>query len=306
MNEPTKRGDDPEVSVKAAETRLDDVLGDAEAETLPAVVSPPQHDDSTPDSLALADLQTRALNMPVEQMKLGLAEYETRRYEFRAWLLSQLKEGLHYGHPPGCEPRRNGPTKEQWTIKKSLYKAGADFVVDLMGILPVYSNDMDTWKQCGEKPLLICYVCILTDKANEPVGEGRGTCQAKNSEDSNRAAKMAKKRAKVDAVLDAYGLSDLFTQDVEDGLGAPPKNDNPPANPDAPHAVPRSQRDDVKQEQVNDLFTAWQENHPEGDDKNQFGPWVREVTGQKFGPAKAGNWTLFNLNKCCKALGVSE
>jgi hypothetical protein len=145
-------------------------------------------------------------------------------------------------------------------------------------------------------------VCILTDKTGEPVGEGRGTFQAKNPDDTNKAAKMAKKRAKVDAVLDAYGLSDLFTQDIEDGLGAPPKNANPPANPDAPAAEPRAQRDDVSQDQVKALFLEWRNRHPDGGDDNEFGPWVRKITGQAFAPAKAANWTLYNFNKCCDSL----
>jgi hypothetical protein len=307
MNTPTQRNDDPAESVVAAEEHLGDVLGDAGAENLPAVVDPPTVDDTTPQSLALADLQTRALNMPVEQMKLGLAEYENRRYEFRAWLLSQLKEGLHYGYPPGCAPRNNGPTKEQWTNKKSLYKAGADFVVDLMGILPVYSNDMDTWKQCGEKPLLICYVCILKDKTGEPVGEGRGTFQAKNADDSNKAAKMAKKRAKVDAVLDAYGLSDLFTQDIEDGLGAPPPaHPNPKPRKNAPKAPTRGERTgevyDVAKQELIGLHNMWKERHVNGNDSKAFRPWISEVIGRNFDYGDQSLWARGEFIRCCDAV----
>src|SRR5690606_10620038 len=55
------------------------------------------------------------------------------------------------------------------------------------------------------------------------IGEGVGSCSTMESkyidrprDCENTALKMAKKRAYVDATLTTFGLSDQFTQDVED------------------------------------------------------------------------------------------
>jgi hypothetical protein len=52
---------------------------------------------------------------------------------------------------------------------------------------------------------------------------------------ANMRTKMAEKRAQVDAVLRAAGLSQYFTQDLEDKLLLPPSEDASP-----PEATPRS------------------------------------------------------------------
>lgn len=66
--------------------------------------------------------------------------------------------------------------------------------------------------------------CTLELADGRTVGEGIGACATTESkycdrprDCQNTALKMAKKRAHVDAVLTALGLSDRFTQDVEDG-----------------------------------------------------------------------------------------
>lgn len=166
---------------------------------------------------ALADLRSASLSVPVEVMQQALAEYRERRDFFREWLKAQLIAGVHYGVPPGCEPRES-PRREQWQHKPSLYKAGADFICDLMQVEPRWEVDMDAWKQLGEPIGAFVMKCRLLSKSNgEVVGEGRGVHKdGQKKMDANGAIKMAEKKAKVDAVLNAYGLSDLFTQDLED------------------------------------------------------------------------------------------
>ena len=44
-----------------------------------------------------ADFKSGFQLLPVEQQEVVLAEYSARRTHFRKWLLSQLKEGIHYG-----------------------------------------------------------------------------------------------------------------------------------------------------------------------------------------------------------------
>lgn len=186
---------------------------------------------------ALADLRAASLSVPIEVMQRALTEYKERRDEFRAWLKEQLVEGIHYGYAPGCEPRLNASgelmiwqkgkgqndggykaySRKQWQAKPSLYKAGADFICDLLGIQPRFEADMEAWQQLGSQSGTFVMKCSLLSKATaEIVGEGRGVRkEGQKGGDANNAIKMAQKAAKVDAVLNAYGLSDLFTQDMD-------------------------------------------------------------------------------------------
>jgi len=60
--------------------------------------------------------------------------------------------------------------------------------------------------------------CVLLSKSGVEVGEGRGASSVaeKSNWSVNNALKIAQKRAQTDAVLRTGGLSDFFTQDLED------------------------------------------------------------------------------------------
>lgn len=162
--------------------------------------------------------------LPVSQMIPVLDEYRARRVAFRRWVLSQMKRGLHYGVPPGCEP--NGRTNpEQWQHKPSLYKAGADMLCDLLKMRPEFEADEIAWKLMGSKPGVPVFRCRLINigspffagrNIGEVLGEGRGAAaEGQKKRDANAAIKVAQKCAKVDAVINTLGLSDLFTQDMD-------------------------------------------------------------------------------------------
>lgn len=102
-----------------------------------------------------------------------------------------------------------------------------------------------SWQmESGESLGLYRYVvrCEVTARgSNEVLGVGIGTCSTMESkyidrprDCDNTALKMAQKRALVAATLNAFGLSDRFTQDVED---LPGKEDAPPPAV-APKAAP--------------------------------------------------------------------
>lgn len=177
----------------------------------------------TPDETAIEKVEQVASPMsiqdgmsllPVEQQETLLAEYDKRRDFFLAWLKGHLKEGIHYGFPPGCSPR-SGVDESQWKAKPSLYKAGALLMVDLLKIKPKYSPDKDAWEQFGSKPGLIVMKCELLQHG-AIMGEGRGSYAVgeKSGMKENATIKMAEKRALVDAVISSIPVvGDLFTQD---------------------------------------------------------------------------------------------
>src|ERR671930_449262 len=81
-------------------------------------------------------------------------------------------------------------------------------------------------------------VCQLLDRQGQVVGQGRGVAELRETSmtSANMAVKLAEKRAYVDAGLRAAGLSQYFTQDLEDMLLMPPSEDAslPEAAPESP------------------------------------------------------------------------
>ena len=286
------------------------------SELVPAV--PP-----APIKSPLADMRAGAMSVDVATMVAALSEYTDRRKAFRDWLLSKLVEGIHFGYPPGCEPKLDADgnimqwqrgkdgdkgkyvtiPKKQWQAKPSFYKAGADFVCDLLGVRDEYDADMQGWEQLGKPTGTFVYRCRLLSRATgEPLGEGRGVrAVGQKGGDANNAIKMAKKCSKVDAVLNAYGLADLFTQDIEDM--APDRHDNPDQRADAPRATPRAQR--VTAEQLTAMQAEWKSFTTEPPIKEAFLKFCRAAAGE-FDAGSLSAWTQDRLVKCRQAMGLEE
>lgn len=109
--------------------------------------------------------------------------------------------------------------------KPSLLKPGGEKFCGLFKIRPTFRKDFDTVEMLGNTPGIIAYICELVDTSGNVIGEGRGTARTdpKNSSDFeiNKQIKIAQKRAQIDAVLRTGGLSDFFTQDMEDASDEP-------------------------------------------------------------------------------------
>jgi hypothetical protein len=261
-------------------------------------------------------------------MMKGLAEYAERRRAFRDWLLAQLNEGVHFGIPPGCEPKTqvqaNGEVwygvwqrggsytfypPSQWKPKPSLYKAGADFILDLMGARDEYESDLAAWEQLGKPAGTFVRKCRLYSKqTGEFMGEGTGARRlgAKGG-DENNAIKMADKAAKVAAVLNTWGLADLFTQDLEDKSTPPPAHDNPDADPNAPKADARGER--VTPAQLKALVGEWRKTKadltkPEKEQREDWFAFVRAATDKVFAAGYAKDWIQEDVLKVKWALGI--
>lgn len=260
-----------------------------------------------------SDLRHKMMTLAVDDQNRVLAEYVDRRNNFRRWLREQFEEGLHYGFPPGCEPKQTNP--RQWQAKPSLYAAGADLLCDLLAVRCEYSADIEAWQQLGSKPGHFVVACRLYSRAtNQLVGEGRGVRrEGQKGGDANNALKMAQKSAKVDAVLNTYGLRDLYGQDLD--VPVQPPHDNPDENADAPKAEPRAKREQaVTREQCGALLAAWKQlpgnqSEPSGDVAKwhaRFFDWARQTAGRDFDPSKAANWTAEDYRRVDTALAALE
>lgn len=260
--------------------------------------------------------------MPVTQMLPVLAEYTARRNSFREWLLSQLVEGTHYGIPPGCEPRYTEDglqivegkvlNPKQWKVKPSLYKAGADFICDLLMLDPKWEPDLDAWKMAGAKDGTFIMRCTLRcrgespffpGRAGEIIGEGRGAGIAGvKRRDANGAIKISQKSSKIDAVINSLGISDLFSQDLDD---LPPRQ--PTAEPDyaAPVVGTRQERatgvPTVSADDLNELFKAWSKKSG-GKTKADFCSWCQHVLTTELPMNALHHWSIDALSTCREAL----
>ena len=123
--------------------------------------------------------------------------------------------------------------------KKSLAKGGAEKISSIFGWVAKFERDTETLEMLGKDHTgTLAYICNLY-KGDQVIGQGRGARSVAADEgDVNKSIKMAQKSAYVDAVLRASGLSDLFTQDIEDmpqfkrPAAKKPTSNIPPNTPD--------------------------------------------------------------------------
>jgi len=104
--------------------------------------------------------------------------------------------------------------------RKSLGKSGAEKLATIYKLTAKFEIDKEIGQIFAEMKGLIAFKCFLYDDKEVFRGQGGGSdTLARNQGDPNRAIKMAQKRAYIDAVIRTVGLSDVFTQDLEDMNG---------------------------------------------------------------------------------------
>jgi hypothetical protein len=170
----------------------------------------------------------RSVNTTPKQLRKQMQRDQEMREVINEYIEQNMVAGKDYGtiEIQGKDGRRH-------TSKPSLFKPGSEKFCGLFKIRATFKKDQETVDMLGNTPGIIAYLCELVDGRGQIVGEGRGTAKAdvKGADfDINKQVKIAQKRAQIDAVLRTGGLSDFFTQDMEDA----PKdvdgdNTSPPA-----------------------------------------------------------------------------
>jgi hypothetical protein len=171
------------------------------AEILPAIVPAPVVGLLTPVALQ------QQVDMETQKRRI-LTEYISKH----------LKEGTDWGRihiARDCKQRQDCPNPRHYS-KAVLFKPGAEKFCSLFQLRPACRRDDDTWQMLGQMQGLVCYICELYTMSGEIAGEGRGAASVDEKGSPNVAIKIAQKRAKMDAVLSTGGLSDFFTQDLEE------------------------------------------------------------------------------------------
>ncbi|MFH1980914.1 MAG: hypothetical protein ABIL58_03635 [Pseudomonadota bacterium] len=193
-------------------------------------------------------IPTAPLDMPVERFSEALERREDNRKALLRWIQSNLQIGVDYGqiHVVGkdkCRLASEGKAYEcinprHWS-KPSLWKPGAEKICGMLGLIPRFPNikEYESAALRGEDLKVILLKCELHTGSGFVAAEGTGARRiAQDSGDINKSLKMAEKSAHIDATLRVAGLSELFTQDLEDLPGQSRQQVQPDTNASRPEA----------------------------------------------------------------------
>jgi hypothetical protein len=142
--------------------------------------------------------------------KAGLDRRKENRNTLMDWIRSSLVEGRDYGSIM-INGRRSKP---------SLLKPGAEKIAGMLGLIPRFPN-LKLYEDAvlDGKPITnIILKCELQNQIGEVIGEGVGarSVEIQDNGDLNKALKMSAKSAMIDATLRCAGISEIFTQDLEE------------------------------------------------------------------------------------------
>lgn len=138
------------------------------------------------------------------------------------WIKSNLTDGVDYGSihiakKDECKLGKKCKNKSHFS-KPSLFKPGAEKICGLLGLRPEYPSIAEYEQRAisGGKIDVIILRCLLYS-GDRIVAEGTGSrIVSKDYGDINKSIKMALKSGQIDATLRCGGLSEIFTQDIED------------------------------------------------------------------------------------------
>ncbi len=202
-----------------------------------------------PMPIESVDRHAGPLDMEPAAFRAGLDRRKENRKALMDWIRAALVENVDFGR---IDTKRG-------KSKPSLFKPGAEKICGMLGIISTFPT-LGEYEQCALKGIEIKSVvlrCALLDSRGVIVAEGVGARSlAQDYGDLNKALKMAEKSAHIDATLRMAGLSEVFTQDLEDlppranieperkasvpqGTSTPPK---PTAKPPAPAQASEEQR----------------------------------------------------------------
>ena len=216
------------------------------------------------------------MDMPAERFAEALIRREDNRNALLRWIKSNLHAGTDFGqiHVFGkdkCQFAKEGRTHEcnnprHWS-KPSLWKPGAEKICGMLGIVPSFPslNEYEKAAMHGEDIKVIIIKCKLLTGTGFVAGEGTGARRIiQDDGDINKSIKMAEKSAHIDATLRIAGLSELFTQDIEDMTNSARGNISPDIGRQAPQSPqPQSQSTEkpASQEPSNQTQPERETNH---------------------------------------------
>ncbi len=189
----------------------------------PETTPPPVGQGAEVRAIAPHPVSASPLDLPAEVFRAGLDRRRENRATLMEWIRAALVEGVDYGriHVAGKDKCRAGRhcTNPAHFSKPSLFKPGAEKICGMLGV-SVHFPTLHDYEQAALHGVELHHViirCELTDAAGRVIADGVGARSLKQDYgDINKALKMAEKSAHIDATLRMAGLSEVFTQDLED------------------------------------------------------------------------------------------
>ncbi|MDR5875113.1 hypothetical protein [Vreelandella gomseomensis] len=178
------------------------------------------HEEAQPNALTTS---ASPLDLPAEVFRAGLDRRKENRAALMEWVRSALVEGVDFGRihvvsrnkcPHGARCRNPAHFS-----KPSLFKPGAEKICGMLGVTIHYPtlSDYEAAALQGVGLAHVIMRCEIRDATGNVVADGVGARSLRqDSGDLNKSLKMAEKSAHIDATLRMAGLSEVFTQDLED------------------------------------------------------------------------------------------
>lgn len=163
-----------------------------------------------PMATAPASRPSNPLDLAPNEFREALTRRGENRRALIEWVRSSLVDGVDYGAVP---LRRGGFSKP------SLRKPGAEKICGMLGVTASFPTlkDYEAAVIDGRPLQQIVLRCHLIGPDGQIVADGVGARSVEQDHgDINKALKMAAKSAHIDATLRMAGLSEIFTQDLED------------------------------------------------------------------------------------------
>ena len=181
------------------------------------------------NDLQIANCPLTPYDVEPGEFSTALERRQANRDKLLGWLREHLLEGTDFGkiHVVGkakCSLGKACKTDRHYS-KPVLFKPGAEKICGMLGIVPRYPNlhGYETAALQGLELRTIVLQCQLQNSAGWVLADGVGARALQQDQgDLNKALKMAEKSAHIDATLRVAGLSEWFTQDLDD---LPPKED---------------------------------------------------------------------------------
>jgi hypothetical protein len=188
------------------------------------------------------------LDMDVATFSAALVRRGDNRKTLMQWVRDALVDGVDFG-----SIMIRGKAS-----KPSLRKPGAEKICGMLGVIPTFPTlpDYERMALDGKTIESVILRCHLLNADNRIVADGIGARSvAQDSGDLNKCLKMAAKSAHIDATLRMAGLSEIFTQDIEDMPRAQigPEQDEPVNE----NAVPNGKHRGKKWIEVGEDYLQW-------------------------------------------------
>ncbi|TAK64866.1 J domain-containing protein [Methylobacter sp.] len=171
----------------------------------------------------LAVISANPLDLPAATFQEGLDRRKQNRAALMAWIRDALVDGTDFGrvhlvNRSKCQAGASCQNPRHFS-KSSLFKPGAEKICGMLGVTVRYPSLPEYEKAAltGTNLSQIIIRCEIVDASGRVVADGIGArIIAQDNGDINKSLKMAEKSAHVDATLRMAGLSEVFTQDIED------------------------------------------------------------------------------------------